>query len=367
MGQKQNIGLLFGGQSPEHEISVVSARSVYEHLDRSRFEPVLVHVSRQGHWSVYNDFAAFDRGREGHAVFLEPIGDGLNLKQADGSTIAIDCYFPLFHGPGGEDGTVQGLLEFCNASYVGCNHLASALLMDKAMTKRLLRSVGLHVTPFHVFSHEQWRQRPESVRNNVAELGLPCFVKPVNVGSSVGISKVERLAELDRAIDDALGYDYRCLVETAVEAARDLEIALLGGDWPDVSQPGEIIADGDFYDYYAKYESVATQLDVPAGLDHELVKTIQHQARTVYQTAGAYGMLRVDFLLRPSDNTLFVSEANSIPGFTSISLYPKLWQLQGLSYEKLLTRLIQIAYQRQSTHKTYLARNHDENESASTT
>jgi D-alanine-D-alanine ligase len=357
MGHKQSIGLLFGGQSPEHEISVISARSVFEHLDRTCFEPVLVYVSCQGLFYVYDDFTTFDQGGEGHVVDLEPTGEGLNLKQVNGQTIVIDCYFPLFHGPGGEDGTVQGLLEFSNAHYVGCNHLSAALLMDKAITKRLLASTGLHVTPFHVFSYDQWQQQPNWIRQAVAELGLPCFVKPVNVGSSLGMSKVNHLACLNAAIDSALNYDYRFLVERAVEDARDLEIALLGGEWPDVSQPGEVIADGDFYDYYAKYESEATQLEVPASIDCELLTQLQQQARTVYQIAGAYGMLRVDFLLRPSDNTLFFSEANSIPGFTSISLYPKLWQFEGLSYDQLLTRLIQLAYQRPSTHKTYLARN----------
>lgn len=350
---------MFGGRSGEHEVSLKSAASVMSALDRARYEIVPIGITQQGKWLLgtpagsLTPEALAEVMNHGRAVTAsaEP-ADGrlisLNSSHPQGREAAprLDVVFPVLHGTFGEDGTVQGFLELAGVPYVGAGVLGSAVGMDKDVMKRLFRDAGLPVTPWVAVLRREWKSEPSRVRKQVEkEIGYPAFVKPANLGSSVGISKVHRKQELGPAMDLAAKYDRKILVEQAIDA-REIECAVLGNDEPRASVPGEIIPVNEFYDYDAKYVSEGSMLMIPARLSARKTRQVQELALRAFKAIEGAGMGRVDFLMDRKTGKLWVNEINTIPGFTSISMYPKLWEASGLSYSELLDRLIHLAIER---------------------
>lgn len=363
MSAKLKIAVLFGGRSGEHEVSLVSARSVMGALDRERFEVIPVGITREGAWLVGSDpmkaleEESFDETRP-VAILPDPTRSGLNQLQTqpqdEGGRLSllsrVDVVFPVLHGTFGEDGTVQGLLELANVPYVGAGVLASAVAMDKIIFKQVCDNVGLPIVPYVYCSRRRWEREPEVILNDVeAQLDYPVFTKPANLGSSVGISKCRNREELQLGLDEAARYDRRLLIEVAVPAAREIEVSVLGNEAPSASVPGEIIPSRDFYSYEAKYLDVgedASDLLIPAPLDDEMTARIRALAVKAYRAIDCAGMARVDFLLSGETDALYLNEVNTIPGFTSISMYPKLWEASGVPYDRLLSWLIDLALER---------------------
>ncbi len=321
MTTKLRVAVLYGGQSGEHEVSVISAQSVMAHLDPARYHVTPIYITREGEWS-------------------------LPLEQLR----TFDVVFPVLHGPMGEDGTVQGLLTLLNVPFVGAGVLGSAVGMDKAIFKDLMRAHGLPVPPSLTVRRHVWEREPESVRQRALEVaGLPCFVKPANLGSSLGVSKVKTLEAFDAAMEEAFRWDRKVLVERAVPHARELEVSVLGNEELRASVVGEIIPSREFYDYAAKYLDTgerASRLLIPAPLPEALAAQVRALAVRVAEITEAHGMARVDFLMDGEREAIFISEINTIPGFTPISMYPKLWEASGLSYAELLDTLIALALER---------------------
>ena len=354
----KKVGILFGGKSAEHEISLLSARNIWEAIDRTKFEPVLVGIDKNGHWLI-NDASRFllnadnpaliKLNAEGKAVALQPEKRGL-LSGADSATgaavnfdaVPLDAVFPILHGPFGEDGTIQGFLKLAGIPFVGPGVLGSAVGMDKDAMKRLLRDADIPIGKFlTVKSHERYPSFAE-VR---AALGAPFFIKPANMGSSVGISKVREEGEYSAAVKDAFLYDTKIIIEEFIPG-REIECAVLGNEEPAASVPGEIITPHDFYSYDAKYlDEKGAALEIPAKLDEETKRRVQELAVKVFQVLCCEGLSRVDFFLKESGE-IIVSEINTMPGFTKVSMFPKLWEASGVSYTELITRLIELAISR---------------------
>jgi D-alanine-D-alanine ligase len=356
MTKPVRVLLLFGGRSAEHDVSCVSAVSVARALDPQRYEVIPVGITTDGQWRLSNDARALlAKGGadlperfavEGELVELRPDPTRPELVPTEGGpAITVDVVFPILHGPYGEDGTVQGLLELAGLPYVGSGVLGSAVGMDKVMMKRAFIGAGLPVAPYRAFREHEWT--PDLGDALVAELGLPLFVKPANMGSSVGISKVKSRADLDAAVAHALAFDEDLVVEAMVPG-REIEIAVLGDREIAASVAGEIIPGDEFYSYTDKYESDAAQLIAPAALSAAELELAQHLAVQAFVATGCVGMARVDFLYddRPEGVGFVVNEVNTIPGFTSISMFPKLWGLSGVAYPELCERLIAIARDR---------------------
>jgi D-alanine-D-alanine ligase len=372
MSRRLRVGVLYGGRSGEHEISLASAAAVFANLDRKRYEPVAIRIERDGRWvladrppsaasaaevieQVRSDVSRLRGGRE---VFLPPRpGDETVLlvtrrpSDPDAATVAslgLDVVFPVLHGPFGEDGTIQGLLELAGLPYVGCGVLASAVGMDKGVMKVVFRAHGLRVPDWVLVRKHEWQRSRDPIRREIdGALRYPLFVKPANLGSSVGISKVHGPEGLDAAIDAAAEFDRRIIVENGVEDAREIECAVLGNDTPEASVPGEIVPSREFYDYEAKYLDAGSRLEIPAALDGTQAAEIRRQAMTAFTAIDGAGFARVDFLLRRSTGELFVNEINTIPGFTTISMFSKLWAASGVPYGALVDRLIDLALERQ--------------------
>ncbi|MBN1483500.1 MAG: D-alanine--D-alanine ligase [Chloroflexia bacterium] len=352
MRTRLRVGLIFGGRSGEHEVSLVSARSVMDALDRSRYEVVPIGISRAGVWLVDGDPLARlealleQSPTEAPGPGESPARTALIPGLAGSVFPELDVVFPVLHGPFGEDGTIQGLFEMAGVAYVGAGVLASALCMDKISAKRVLQACGLPVVEFVELNRHRWQGGPEELLEQVERrLGYPCFVKPANLGSSVGISKAHDRDELGAALDLAAGYDRRLLIERAVDA-REIEISVLGNDEPQASVPGEIVPCREFYDYEAKYVDDRSELLIPAPLPEALIKELRVLAIQAYRALDVAGMARVDFLLDRQSGRAFLNELNTIPGFTPISMYPKLWEASGLAYSRLLDRLIELAQER---------------------
>ena len=353
--EKLRVGLLFGGRSVEHDVSIVSATSILAALDKSRYAVSLIGVDPGGRWHLApanENSGILGEVLQEAQVFLPAAPGETTLAPAVGGNPLgelgrLDVVFPIIHGRGGEDGSLQGLLELAEIPYVGSGVLSTALQMDKDFAKRILADAGLPVTPWVTFSgavldRDGLRAAAEHAET---EIGFPVFVKPANSGSSVGISRAENIPELIAAIADAQRYDRKVIVEASVDA-REIEVAVLGNDTPEASVPGEIRSTGTFYDYDAKYRDAATELIIPAELEPEETETIREMAIAAYQTLDAEGMARVDFLVEKGTNRLYINELNSLPGFTSGSMYPKLWEATGLPYAALLDRLIELALER---------------------
>jgi D-alanine-D-alanine ligase len=367
------VGVIYGGRSSEHEVSLASAAAIFAHLDTTRYEAVPILIEPDGRWSiatrppeaisagaVIRDAAAraAERagGREVHLV-ANPNDDTLvtidRVQRDDPATGAIvagqtlDVVFPVVHGPYGEDGTLQGLLELANVPYVGAGVLASAVGMDKAIAKVLFRAGGLPVTDYVVLTAAEWDTAPRAALDRVTEaLDLPVFVKPANLGSSVGISKAVDQATLESAIRLARRFDRKIVVEAAVPVAREIECAVLGNDTPEASVLSEIIPSGEFYDYASKYFDDASTEVIPADLSPEVTADIRKMALQAFLAIDGSGMARVDFLVDGTSGAVYLNELNTIPGFTAISQYAKLWAASGLTYPALLDQLIALAIER---------------------
>jgi len=366
--------VLYGGRSSEHEISLASAAAVLANLDRDRYEPVPVRIEKDGRWVLADRppsaTSAADvieqmrnevlRTRTGRSVFMPPRPGDDTLVIVDRRSSAaeaevaatltglhLDVVFPVLHGPLGEDGTIQGLLELANLPYVGCGVLASAVGMDKAVMKVLFRARGLTVPDWVVVTDHAWRADAEAVLASVRQ-SLPevLFVKPANLGSSVGISKVSNPDGLRPAIELALGFDRKAIVEAAVIDAREIECAVLGNDTPESSVPGEILPSREFYDYEAKYLDSGSRIDIPASLADVERDAIRSQAIEAFAAIDGAGLARVDFLLSRATGTIVVNEINTMPGFTTISMFAKLWGASGVDYATLVDRLIALAIDR---------------------
>ena len=366
--------MLYGGRSGEHEVSLASAAAVFGNLDRKRYEPVAIRIEKDGRWSIAErpptmmsagevieqarlDSARPSRaGREVHLVAHPSDNTILSIDRSRESEAAgqavvtglnLDVIFPVLHGPYGEDGTIQGLLELANVPYVGAGVLASSVGMDKGMMKVVFASHGLPVGAYTVVRGVDWaRQREETLTAIEQHLGYPVFVKPANLGSSVGISKAKDRAALIEAMELAGSFDRRIIVEAAVPEAREIECAVLGNDDPEASVPGEVIPSREFYDYEAKYIDSGSRTIIPADLPPALTERIRRLSIEAFQAIDCAGMARVDFLLSRKDDTIYVNEVNTIPGFTTISMYSKMWAASGVSYPELLDRLIALAVER---------------------
>jgi len=350
--KKIRVGVIFGGRSGEHEVSLMSARSVMNYLDKNKYEVIPLGITKQGRWLTAGDpmkelkaMAQQDKPvptRSQQALQKRELVPGVGKTGIP----HVDVIFPVLHGPYGEDGTIQGLLELADIPYVGAGVLGSALAMDKAVMKAVFRAEGLPIADYVLVMRWDWEENPAQVIQRVEErIGYPCFVKPANLGSSVGISKVHKASELPAALDLAVRYDRKMLVERAINA-REIECSVLGNDRPIASVPGEVVPRREFYDYVAKYFDENTELIIPADLSSEKTAEVQELAVRAFIALDLAGMARADFFLCKDTEQVYVNELNSIPGFTHASMYPKLWEASGLSYPELLDRLIQLALAR---------------------
>lgn len=351
---KLRVGVVFGGKSAEHEVSLQSAKNIVDAMDKSRFEVVLLGIDKQGQWHLCDANNYLQNASDPAHIALAPTQNSVALVpgQSAGQLIdahngaplpSLDVIFPIVHGTQGEDGTLQGLLRMANLPFVGSDVLGSTACMDKDVTKRLLRDAGLAIAPFVTLTRSN-RERI-AFSDVQAQLGLPLFVKPANQGSSVGVSKVTNEAQYHEAVRLAFEFDHKVVVETGING-REIECAVLGNDHPQASTCGEIILNSDFYAYDTKYiDDNGARVVVPAAIDPAVNDRIRSIAVQAYQTLGCAGMARVDVFLTP-DNEVIINEINTLPGFTNISMYPKLWQASGISYTDLITRLIELALER---------------------
>jgi len=357
LSRKLRVGVIFGGRSGEHEVSLRSAESVINALDRSKYEVVPIAITKQGKWLASSEAtnllpsAVIETADQHVALFGDPTERGLarfTREGKPGSRDQLDVVIPVLHGTYGEDGTIQGLFEMADIPYVGCGVLASAAGMDKVVMKRLFHEAGLPIVNYIHFFRTHWEAEPQKVEARVIEeFGFPCFVKPANLGSSVGVSKATDASSLSAAIALAARYDRKIIVECGVDA-REIEASVLGNDEPIASLPGEVVpATAEFYDYKAKYiDANGAQLIIPAPLPSETIAEIQQLAIRAFQAVDGSGLARVDFFLERRSGKIILNEINTMPGFTSISMYPKLWEVSGISYGQLIDRLIELALER---------------------
>jgi D-alanine-D-alanine ligase len=372
--KRLRVALLYGGRSGEHEVSLASAAAVWANLERSRYEPVAIRIEKDGRWvladrppsaasaaeviqQTRSDAARLRGGRE---VLLAPRPGEPTLVVLDRrppstpdepptalASLGIDVVFPVLHGPLGEDGTIQGLLELANLPYVGSGVLASAVGMDKLLMKTVFRAQGLQVPDWIGVTRNDWKADPARIARSVANtLAYPVFVKPANMGSSVGISKVATPDQLAAAVNLAADYDRRIVIETGVADAREIECSVIGNDAPEASMPGEIVPSREFYDYEAKYIDAGSRTVIPAELDPAIADEVRQLAVRAFLAIDGAGLARVDFLLSRATGTLYLNEINTMPGFTTISMFSKMWAASGVDYPTLVNRLVALALER---------------------
>ena len=384
---KLRVGILFGGRSGEHEISLLSAASVFNAIDKSKYDVVPIGITKEGHWVTSANAerllrGEFEHGQEKHlragdpdatpsaavlargeAILVppepQPRGSALPALQTEASeavvrpshAIEVDVVFPVLHGTFGEDGTIQGLLELADMAYVGAGVLGSAAGMDKDVMKSLFRAAGLPIVKHVTILRSEWEKQPKKAEKLVeTKLKYPVFVKPANLGSSVGISKARDRAELEKALALAAQFDRKIIVERGING-REFECSVLGNEMPEASLACEILPSRDFYDYEDKYLLDQAKFDLPAKLEPEQMTELRRLAVECYRAVECEGMARVDFLLEAATGQLYINEINTIPGFTSISMYPKMWEQTGLPYPKLIDRLIELALERHAVKK----------------
>lgn len=384
MTKKLRVGILFGGRSGEHEVSLLSAASVLEAIDKSKYEVVPIGITKEGRWLTADHAERLLRGQpheerhlragdpeatpgaavlaKGESIMVPPVPghelqpfDSPHRRLAD-RAIDVDIIFPVLHGTFGEDGTIQGLLELADLPYVGAGVLGSAAGMDKDVMKRLFQQAGLPIVKHVTVLRRHWQEDPKRVRREIERsLKYPLFVKPANLGSSVGITKVHDRNELDTAMNTAAAFDRKLIVEQAAGGrkgrAREIECSVLGNDEPQASVPGEVVPSAEFYDYNAKYIDEGSQLLIPAKLTKAQQKHVQELAVRAFLAVDCSGLGRVDFLMDPQSKKIYVNEINTMPGFTAISMYPKLWAASGVSYSDLIDRLIQFGLERHEEKK----------------
>lgn len=352
MKNKIKVGILFGGKSAEHEISLRSAKNVIEALDKEKYDPVLIGIDKNGQW-LYNhesnlilnadNVEKISLNENSDAVALIPQSGG----QLSGSSQKVDVIFPILHGPFGEDGTIQGLLKLADIPFVGAGVLGSSVGMDKDVMKRLLREAGLPIGKFVVVRAHEEKPDFESIKS---ELGLPCFVKPANLGSSVGINRVDDEEQYHSALEEAFSFDRKVIVEEFIDG-REIECAVLGNENPKASIPGEISFTHSFYSYEAKYlDDQGYKIDIPANITEEQIEKVQQIAIKTFKVLECEGFARVDVFLT-KDGRILVNEINTIPGFTQISMYPKLWEATGIPYTQLIDQLLELAIDRHNKEK----------------
>ena len=351
---KLSLAVIFGGVSSEHEVSRMSVTSILENLSNERYEVHMVGITKEGRWLLYTGpvedilSGAWEQGPVTPA-FLSPdpsVHGLVALRDGKAETIHVDVIFPALHGKNGEDGTIQGLFQLSGIPYVGCDTESSAICMDKAVTHSLLSSADIEQAHYLWFYADRFDAAPDTIKNKIqARLDFPVFVKPSNAGSSVGVSKVERFEDLDQAIRKAAREDKKVVVEEGI-TGQEVEVAVLGNRDCDASIVGEIGASAQFYDYDDKYINGTSQLYIPARIPQEVSEKIRQAAVRAYRLLGCSGLARVDFFVTAGDNRVILNEINTLPGFTSISMYPKLWMAMGLSYGELLDKLIELALQR---------------------
>lgn len=366
MARKLRIGVVFGGRSGEHDVSILSAASVIEAIDRKKYDVLPIAISREGKWLSPSDASQLlpanaqtllpsrpaNKPGEAVAILGDPSQTGLMSLDRNGASTSdqLDVVFPVLHGPFGEDGTIQGLLEMANLPYVGCGVLASACGMDKVAMKLLFLQAGLPMCKYLWFLRSQWRDNPSGIMKNISRrIGFPCFVKPANLGSSVGVSRADDKASLERAIELAARYDRKIVVEEAVDA-REIECAVIGNNEPKASLPGEYVVHDEaarFLDYTEKYTRTGhVEFVVPAPVSKSLAKRMQRMAIKAFQAIDGSGLARVDFFLKRNSNEVLINELNTMPGLTDVSGYPKMWAASGLSYTKMLDVLVELALER---------------------
>jgi D-alanine-D-alanine ligase len=343
------VGVLFGGRSGEHEVSLASAASVIRGLDPDKYEAVPIGITKDGHWLVGEGAAKMlpDVLRGGRRVMLtaDPTEAALVPLDRGAGAQRLDVVFPVLHGTFGEDGTIQGMLDLAGLPYVGAGVLGSAIGMDKDVAKRLCQAAGIPVVPWVSVHRWRWEKEPDAVKAEIEQqFPYPVFVKPATLGSSVGMTKVHNAEELGPALNLACEFGMKILVEKAM-VAREIEVSVLGNHEPKASIPGEIVPHREFYDYTAKYLEEGTQLMIPAELKPAQVHKIQSLAVRAFQVLELAGMARVDFFLEKKGNKVFLNEVNTIPGFTSISMYPKLWEASGIPFRELVDKLIELAFE----------------------
>lgn len=329
----KKVAIIFGGQSAEHEVSINSTRALYKYIDKEKFTPVLIYISRDGLWRVIDEqaFQNGDFSAPGFSFLPWVTGTVPGLPSID-----ADIYFPMLHGPNGEDGKIQGLLEMAGKTYVGANSVSSALAMDKTVAKIMFNNAGITTARGVCFQSCDY----DAARRTVArEFTYPVFVKPVFLGSAVGVSKVHDESQLKAALDLAFRYDHKILVEEYIDG-REIEVSVMGNAEIMVSRPGELVPHNEFYDYNDKYVDGKTTFHIPAQLEKEQEEEIRRIAGKAYKTLYLNGFARVDFFLENDTGRILMNEINTIPGFTQISMFPKLWSLQGISFTQLITRLI---------------------------
>ena len=351
---KLSLAVIFGGVSSEHEVSRMSVTSILENLSNERYEVHMVGITKEGRWLLYTGpvedilSGAWEQGPVTPA-FLSPdpsVHGLVALRDGKAETIHVDVIFPALHGKNGEDVTIQGLFQLSGIPYVGCDTESSAICMDKAVTHSLLSSAEIEQAHYLWFYADRFDAAPDTIKNKIqARLDFPVFVKPSNAGSSVGVSKVERFEDLDQAIRKAAREDKKVVVEEGI-TGQEVEVAVLGNRDCDASIVGEIGASAQFYDYDDKYINGTSQLYIPARIPQEVSEKIRQTAVRAYRLLGCSGLARVDFFVTAGDNRVILNEINTLPGFTSISMYPKLWMAMGLSYGELLDKLIELALQR---------------------
>jgi D-alanine-D-alanine ligase len=353
---KIRLGVMFGGRSGEHEISLRSARSVIRELDKSKYEIVQIGITKSGNWFAGPN--ALDQLEVGNLDGLEPVclfpwpGDAQLYRILDGNAVEplheLDVVFPVLHGTFGEDGTLQGLLELTEVPYVGAGVLASSVAMDKGLFKDVMQTWHIPIVDFVILNAKDFGDDMTAALDHAEEIGpYPLFVKPANMGSSVGIMKCRSRSDLLEGLMESARYDRRVIVERGLEA-REIEVSVLGNEDPEVSIAGEIVPGDEFYSYKAKYIDDTSDLVIPAPIDEEVSDEVRELARRAYIAIDGSGMARVDFLLEVGTNKVFMNEINTIPGFTSISMYPKLWEASGLPYGELMDRLVELAFERQA-------------------
>ncbi|MGI9533392.1 MAG: D-alanine--D-alanine ligase family protein [Thermodesulfobacteriota bacterium] len=358
---KKIIAVIYGGCSVEHEISLISAESIIKNIDLDEYEIFPVYINKSGIWSKgrVDELSELKNSVEAQSKYLIPslsINESPKFYEVDNNQIVntypIDLAFPILHGTYGEDGTVQGLFELMGVPYVGASVIGSSVGMDKIIMKSVLNNSNLPVVDFIGFTNSQWETDKKNIVSKIVNrITLPCFIKSADLGSSVGISKVENEKDIEQAVEYSGKFSNRILVEKAVSNCREFEVSVLGNDEPVASLPGEIVPKREFYDYRAKYDDESTGLIIPADLDKKLVVEMKNFAIQAFKVLSCNGMGRIDFLMDDKSKEIFISEINTIPGFTSISMYPKLWEVSGIKYHELIKKLIGLAFEKYENNK----------------